>query len=69
MIPYSEQPKVEILYKLFSNKQYKQDKSHVLPNSNFALDPLLQAPKQEFVCDYIVEKQPFILSGPEYNNL
>ena len=69
MIPYSAQPKVDALYKAFSNVPYRETKSHVLPSSKFELDPLFQSVKQEFINEYIVEKKPFILAGPEFNNL
>jgi hypothetical protein len=69
MIPYSAQPKVDALYKAFSNVPYRETKSHVLPSSKFELDPLFQSMKQEFINEYIVEEKPFILAGPEFNNL
>jgi hypothetical protein len=67
MIPYSAQPKVDALYKVFSDVPYKATKSHVLPNSEFKLNPLFQQVKQTFAVEYIQDKKPFILSGPEYN--
>lgn len=67
MLPYSAQPKTEILYQLFSGDTYRATKSYVLPNSKFEIDPLYQAPKLTFVSDYKPEDKPFILSGPEYN--
>jgi len=67
MLPYSTQPKTEILYQLFSGDTYKTTKSYVLPNSKFVADPLYQNPKPVFVAEYKPEEKPFILSGPEYN--
>jgi hypothetical protein len=67
MIPYSAQPKVDTLYKAFSNVPYEATKSHVLTNSEFKLDPLFQQVKQTFVVKYIQDEKPFILSGPEFN--
>jgi len=67
MIPYNDKPKVDILYKLFSNQPYEPKKSYVLPERKFEIDPLFQSTKQEFVVQYDLEEQPFILSGPEYN--
>ena len=65
--PYSEQPKVEMLYRLFSNQEYKPTHSYVLRTSVFELNPLYQHITPPYVNDVILEKEPFILSGPEYN--
>jgi hypothetical protein len=69
MIPYSEQPKVDILYKLFSNQVYKPTSSYVLPSSSYESNILLTNPKPQFVEEFVKEDKPFILSGPEFNNL
>jgi hypothetical protein len=67
MTPYKDQPKVDMLYSLFSHQQYKATQSYVLPSGKFEIDPLFQSTKQEFVVQYVQEEKPFILSGPEYN--
>jgi hypothetical protein len=67
--PYEHRQTVEILYELFSKDPYNPKISSVLPNSEFTLNPLLQSVKQEFVADYVTEDKPFILAGPEFNNL
>ena len=67
-IPYSEQPKVEMLYTKFSKEPYCPKLSWVLP-AEFKLDPLYQAPQKFFSEDAKPAKEPFILAGPEYNTI
>lgn len=67
-IPYSEQPKVEMLYTKFSKESYCPKLSWVLP-SEFVLDPLYQSQRLQFVEDAKPAKEPFILAGPEYNTI
>ena len=67
--PYEQRQTVEILYQLFSKNPYDPKISGVLPDSVFQLDPLFQSVKQEFVAEYVSEDKPFILAGPEFNNL
>jgi hypothetical protein len=68
MQPYSEQPTVEILYKLFSHNPYAPTKSWVLP-AEFVLDPVFQAPPTQFVEDHVPDEESFVLAGPEYNTI
>ena len=65
---YEHRQTVQDLYRLFSHQPYDPKISWVLPNE-FVLDPLFQSKKQEYVNDIILEKKPFILAGPEFNNL
>jgi hypothetical protein len=67
-VPYSEQPKVEMLYAKFSNQPYDPRISWVLP-VEFKLDPLLQASRQQFIEDEKPVKEPFVLAGPEFNTI
>jgi len=69
MIPFEQRQTVEVLYQTFSKDIYDPKLSSVLPNVEFALDPLFQYVKQQFVEEFIVEDKPFILAGPEFNNL
>lgn len=69
MIPYAQRQTVEAFYQAFSKDSYNPKISGVLPNSEFKLNPLLQPVKQEFIEEFIVEDKPFILAGPEFNNL
>ena len=69
MIPYELRNTVQDLYTAFSHKPYDPKLSGVLPSSEFILDPLFQSVKREFVAEYISEDKPFILAGPEFNNL
>lgn len=69
MIPYAQRQTVEAFYQAFSKDLYDPKISGVLPNSEFKLNPLLQPVKQEFVEEFIVKDKPFILAGPEFNNL
>jgi len=69
MIPYELRNTVQELYKTFSHKPYDPKLSGVLPSSEFKLDPLFQSVKREFIEEFIVEDKPFILAGPEFNNL
>ena len=69
MIPFEHRQTVEIFYETFSKDPYDPKLSGVLPNLEFVLDPLFQQVKHEFVEEFIVEEKPFILSGPEFNNL
>jgi hypothetical protein len=68
MLPYSEQPKVEILYAKFSKDAYNPRLSWVLP-SEFKLDPLFQSTSKQFVEDVKPAQEPFILAGPEFNTI
>jgi hypothetical protein len=69
MIPFEHRQTVEIFYQTFSKDPYDPKLSGVLPTSEFALDPLFQFVKLDFVEEFIVEDKPFILAGPEFNNL
>ena len=69
MIPFEQRQTVEVLYQTFSKDIYDPKLSSVLPNVEFALNPLFQYVKQQFVEEFIVEEKPFILAGPEFNNL
>ena len=69
MTPYEQRQTVEIFYKIFSKDPYNPKLSGVLPASKFVLDPMFQSVKQQFVEEFIVEDKPFILAGPEFNNL
>jgi hypothetical protein len=69
MIPFEQRQTVEVLYQAFSKDIYDPKLSSVLPNVEFALDPLFQYVKQQFVEEFTVEEKPFILAGPEFNNL
>jgi hypothetical protein len=64
MLPYKFLPTVEILYKLFSDTQYETVRSNVLPAK---FTPDAPAPVRVFVADVKLDKQPFILAGPEFN--
>jgi len=68
MIPFEQRQTVEVLYQTFSKDPYDPKLSWVLPNE-FVLNPLFQIVKQEYVNDVILEEKPFILAGPEFNNL
>jgi hypothetical protein len=69
MIPYELRKNVQDLYTAFSHKPYDPKISGVLPNVEFVLNPLFQSVKQEFLVEYVKEDKPFILAGPEFNNL
>jgi len=69
MLPYELRNTVQDLYTAFSHRPYDPKISSVLPNNQFVLDPLFQQKKQEFVAEYVSEDKPFILAGPEFNNL
>ena len=69
MIPYQQRQTVEILYQTFSKDPYDPKLSGLLPNSKFISTTLFQQAKHEFVEEFIVEDKPFILAGPEFNNL
>jgi hypothetical protein len=69
MIPFEHRQTVEIFYKTFSKDPYDPKLSGVLPTSKFVLNPLFQYTKQQFIEEFIMEEKPFILSGPEFNNL
>ena len=69
MIPFEHRQTVEIFYQTFSKDPYDPKLSGVLPTSEFSLDPTFQSVKLEFVEEFILEDKPFILSGPEFNNL
>jgi hypothetical protein len=58
---------VDNLYRHFSNSEYQSKSSWCLPNK-FVVDSTLVSANQ-FVEDKKIEKLPFILSGPEFNNL
>jgi hypothetical protein len=68
MIPFEHRQTVEIFYETFSKDPYDPKLSSVLPNE-FAINLLFQYTKQQFIEEFIVEEKPFILSGPEFNNL
>ena len=69
MIPFEHRQTVEIFYETFSKDPYDPKLSGVLPTSKFVLDPMFQSVKKEFIEEFIVEDKPFILEGPEFNNL
>jgi len=69
MIPFEQRQTVEIFYQTFSKDPYDPKLSGVLPNVEFKLNPLFQSVKLDFVEEFIVEDKPFILAGPEFNNL
>ena len=69
MIPYAQRQTVEAFYQAFSKDLYDPKLSGVLPTSKFVLDPMFQSVKQKFIEEFIVEDKPFILEGPEFNNL
>jgi len=69
MIPFEHRQTVEIFYEIFSKDPYDPKLSGVLPTSIFVLDPTFQSVKREFIEEFIVEDKPFILAGPEFNNL
>jgi hypothetical protein len=69
MIPFEHRQTVEVFYQIFNKGPYDPKLSGVLPTSKFVLDPLFQAMKTDFVEEFIVEDKPFILAGPEFNNL
>jgi hypothetical protein len=69
MIPFEQRQTVEIFYQIFSKDPYDPKLSGVLPDSEFVLNPLFQSVKLDFVEEFIVEDKPFILAGPEFNNL
>jgi len=69
MIPFEHRQTVEIFYEIFSKDPYDPKLSGVLPTSKFVLDPAFQSMKREFIEEFIVEDKPFILAGPEFNNL
>ena len=68
MRPYSQQPTVEVLYRLFSHDPYAPAKSWVLP-AEFVRDPVFQAPPTKFVEDARPAEEPFVLAGAEYNTI
>jgi hypothetical protein len=69
MIPFEHRQTVEIFYEIFSKDPYDPKLSGVLPTSKFVLDPTFQSVKREFIEEFTVEDKPFILAGPEFNNL
>ena len=56
MTPFSLQPKVEVLYRKFSNEPYIPD-AYWTTERKFKLDPLYQHTAKQYAQDLMFEKQ------------